>query len=261
MTTEAYFLSDIHLKNLDQPDAQVLLGLLEDLGPRVQATHLFLVGDIFDFWLGGHEYFVQKFSPIVDNLRRIVADGVEVHYFEGNHDLYLRDFWQDQLGMRVHVRACLFQLGNLRVRVEHGDLLDPDDRGYRFLRRLLRSPVVEYAGSRLPGDLLSRIGRVASRTSRRYTSHHKTISDDHARTTVRSHAERAVHEEPFDLIITGHVHVRDEHEFEVGGRKVRSVNLGSWADSPCTFRITDTRREFIPLPLEHLVNQKAKQRK
>ncbi len=258
MTTEAYFLSDIHLKNLDQPDAQVLLGLLEDLGPRVQATHLFLVGDIFDFWLGGHDYFVQKFSPIVDNLRRIVADGVEVHYFEGNHDLYLRDFWQDQLGMRVHVRACLFQLGNLRVRVEHGDLLDPDDRGYRFLRRLLRSPVVEYAGSRLPGgDLLSRIGRVASRTSRRYTSHHKTISDDHARTTVRSHAERAVHEEPFDLIITGHVHVRDEHEFEVGGRKVRSVNLGSWADSPCTFRITDTRREFIPLPL---VNQKAKQR-
>jgi len=258
MTTEAYFLSDIHLKSLDQPDAQVLLGLLEDLGPRVQATHLFLVGDIFDFWLGGHEYFVQKFSPIVDNLRRIAAAGVEVHYFEGNHDLYLRDFWQDQLGMRVHVRACLFQLGNLRVRVEHGDLLDPDDRGYRFLRRLLRSPVVEYAGSRLPGGLLSRIGRVASRTSRRYTSHHKTISDDHARTTVRSHAERAVHEEPFDLIITGHVHVRDEHEFEVGGRKVRSVNLGSWADSPCTFRITDTRREFIPLPL---VNRKAKQRK
>jgi UDP-2,3-diacylglucosamine hydrolase len=103
----------------------------------------------------------------------------------------------------------------------------------------------------LPGGLLARIGRVASRTSRRYTSQHKTISDERARTTVRDHAERAIHEEPFDLIITGHVHVRDEHEFEDYGRKVRSINLGSWADTPCTFRITDTRQEFIPLPLEH----------
>ena len=252
MTTEACFLSDIHLKSLDQPEARVLLGLLEDIGPRIRATHLFLVGDIFDFWLGGHAYFVRKFSPIVDHLRRIVADGVEVHYFEGNHDLYLRDFWHNQLGIRVHVQACLFELGNLWVRVEHGDLLDPADRGYRFLRRLLRTPVIEYAGSRLPGSLLARIGRSASRTSRRYTSQHKTISDERARATVRSHAERAIHEEPFDLIITGHVHVRDEHEFEFNGRKVRSVNLGSWADSPCMFRITDTGQEFLELPLDSL---------
>lgn len=44
MTTEAYFLSDIHLKNLDQPEAQVLLGLLEDMGSRVRPTHLFQIG-------------------------------------------------------------------------------------------------------------------------------------------------------------------------------------------------------------------------
>jgi UDP-2,3-diacylglucosamine hydrolase len=56
-------------------------------------------------------------------------------------------------------------------------------------------------------------------------------------------------EEPFDLIITGHVHVRDDHVFESGGRQVRSVNLGSWADGPCAFRITDTVQEFIQLPV------------
>jgi UDP-2,3-diacylglucosamine hydrolase len=97
---EAYFLSDIHLKRLDQPEARILLGFLQEIGPRVQATHLFLVGDIFDFWIGGHEYFVRKFSPIADHLRRIVSSGVEVHYFEGNHDLYLQAFWQDRLGIR-----------------------------------------------------------------------------------------------------------------------------------------------------------------
>ena len=128
MATEAYFLSDIHLKNLDQPDAHLLVGFLEDVGARVQATHLFLVGDIFDYWLGGHEYFIRKFSPIVDHLRRIVASGVEVHYFEGNHDLYLRDFWQDRMGVRVHGRSHLFQLEGLKVRVEHGDLVDPAGR-------------------------------------------------------------------------------------------------------------------------------------
>lgn len=259
---EAYFLSDIHLKQLDQLEAQVLLGFLDDLGPRIQATHLFLMGDIFDFWLGGHEYFIRKFSPIVDRLRRVVADGVEVHYFEGNHDLYLRDFWQEQVGIRVHGRARLFLMGDLKVRAEHGDQLDPADRGYRFLRWLLRTPLIATTGGRLPGGLLAQIGRVASRTSRRYTSRHKTISEERARETVRRHAEKVIHESPFDLIITGHVHVRDDYAFEYGGRKVRSVNLGSWWDSPCVFRITNTRQEFIELPFvsspQDGVNRSAK---
>ena len=245
---EAYFLSDVHLRQLDQPEAQILLGFLEALGPRIQATHLFLMGDIFDLWLGGHEYFIQKFSPIVDRLRRVVANGVEVHYFEGNHDLYLRDYWQEQVGMRVHGRARLFLLGDLKVRVEHGDQLDPADRGYRFLRWLLRTPLIAYTGSRLPGGLLAQIGRAASRTSRRYTSQHKTISEERARETVRRHAEKVVHEYPFDLIITGHVHVRDDYEFEYAGRTVRSVNLGSWWDSPCAFKITYACQQFVELP-------------
>jgi UDP-2,3-diacylglucosamine hydrolase len=133
--------------------------------------------------------------------------------------------------------------------VEHGDLLDPADRGYRLLRWLLRTPVIAYAGSRLPGSLLARIGRLASHTSRQYTSQHKTISDKRARTTIRSHAARAIQEGRFDLIITGHVHVRDDYVFEHGGRSVRSVNLGSWADTPCVFRVTNESQEFVELPL------------
>jgi UDP-2,3-diacylglucosamine hydrolase len=247
--TEAYFLSDIHLSGPDEPDAGVLTGFLESIGTRTEVTHLFLLGDIFDFWLGDHGFFIRRFSAIVEALKRIAGSGVEVHYFEGNHDLYLRDFWQDQLGVRVHEQARLFQLGDLSVRVEHGDLLDPSDRGYRFLRRLLRTSMIRQAGRRLPGGLLARIGKLASRTSRRYTSQRKKISDEGARNNVRRHAERAVREQPFDLIITGHVHVRDDYAFEVAGHSVRSVNLGSWKDSPCAFRITKTCQEFVELPL------------
>jgi UDP-2,3-diacylglucosamine hydrolase len=65
---------------------------------------------------------------------------------------------------------------------------------------------------------------------------------------VRRHAEKVVREDPFDLIITGHVHVRDDYEFEHAGRGVRSVNLGSWQDRPCAFKITNTCQEFIELP-------------
>ena len=191
----------------------------------------------------------SRCARLSSTLRRIVCSGVEVHYFEGNHDLYLREFWQDRLGIRVHNQARLFQLGDLRIRVEHGDLLDPADRGYRFLRRSLRTRPIAYAATRLPGSLLAGIGRLASGTSRRYTTRHKTISDERARTNVRSHAEKAVHEGAFDLIITGHVHVRDDYEFEHGGQKVRSVNLGSWHEAPCAFRITNAHQEFIELPL------------
>ena len=248
---EAYFLSDIHLKQMEHPDARVLLDFLGSLGPGGRgATHLFLVGDIFDFWLGGNRHFRWKFSPIVEHLRALASHGVEVHYFEGNHDFNLRDFWQGELDIRVHTQAGLFVLGDLTVRVEHGDLLDPTDRGYRFLRWLLRTPLIGYAGTRLPGSLLDRICRLASLTSRRYTSRRKTISDGRARKNLRGYAQKAMEEDSFDLIITGHMHVRDDYAFEYRGRRARSVNLGCWEESRSTFRITSARQEFVELPSE-----------
>lgn len=207
---KAYFLSDIHLKRIDEPRAQKLLSFLKTLEADTELTHIFLVGDIFDLWISDHAYFVNKFAPIIEQLKSLRQRGVELHYFEGNHDLYLDRFWENQIGAKVHRNWAVFDLSGLRVRVEHGDLIDPDDHGYRFLRWFLRTPVITWAAHHLHEKLVAQIGEKASRVSRTYTSETKTISKEEAINKIRRHAEALATSESLDFIISGHLHVRDD---------------------------------------------------
>ncbi len=230
----AYLVSDIHIVTPTCPRAVAFLRFLGSLS-GTDASHLVLLGDIFDLWVADHRYFIERYRDIIDEIRRLRNEGVEIHYFEGNHDLHLRYFWAEQLGLTVHGEASFIELGNPTVRLEHGDQMDPDDKGYLFLRRFLRNGVIRFLVRNLPGRLIAGIGERASEKSRHYTSTAKSINDSDAIAKIRTHAEKVFAERPFDLIVSGHVHVRDDWQPETG--EFRSVNLGSWLDKPCYFRI------------------------
>ena len=231
MSQKAVFVSDLHLTGSDDTKTQLFIRFLRRLS-QDQVTHVFLVGDIFDLWIGSHNYFADRFSDVVRAISELVRDGIDVHYFEGNHDLHLEKFWAEKIGAHVHAADATFDLAGRTVRIEHGDLINPDDRGYLFLRGLLRSRPVTFLAHHLPEKLVHLIGERASSASRDYTSTAKAKPIDEIRTLIRQHAEAQSHLTDFDLIVTGHVHVSDDFSFDVGGRKVRSVNLGSWFEPP-----------------------------
>ncbi len=230
----ALFVSDLHIKSLSDSRAQAFLHWLKSLGPD-SVSHLFLVGDIFDLWVGNHRCFSDRYAPLVTEIRRLKLAGVEIHYFEGNHDLHLKSFWQEQIGIVVHTGPDLFQLGPWKVRVEHGDEADPEDKGYLFLRWFLRTPPLHWLAENLPDRWLLSIGIQASDTSRAYTSEIKVAHESKIREKLHHHAESIAQTVEFDFLINGHVHVHDEYGFKVGGREVRAYNLGSWLTPP--FRI------------------------
>jgi UDP-2,3-diacylglucosamine hydrolase len=244
--TKAYFLSDIHLSDSTSDDAKVLLHFLSGLKAE-GATHLFLVGDIFDLWVGGHEYFREKFAPVVETLRKLVQQGIEVHFFEGNHDFHLAKFWSKEVGASVHSDAEIFDLAGQTVRVEHGDLINPEDHGYLFLRWFLRTPVLRFLSLNLPSSLVKQIGERSSRASRHYTSTAKELPVERIKSLIRTYAAHVFRDDPFDLIISGHVHVQDDTTFSAGGLEVRSVNLGSWFGGRRVFVLTENSGEFRSL--------------
>lgn len=237
--TNAVFVSDIHITSPECPRGRRFETFLHSLEGGRDLTHLYLLGDIFDLWVADHAYFVERYHTIIGEIRRLQREGVEVAYFEGNHDLHLKRFWQDGLGVTVHPGPVYVEHDGKTLRIEHGDQMDPDDKGYRFLRWFLRTPPIRWLVCNLPGALIRRIGERASVTSREYTSQTKTIEPDQAISKIRAHAKRAFEEKPFDIILSGHVHIRDDCEIEAGNRKLRSINLGSWLDAPCFFRIDD----------------------
>ena len=239
----AYFVSDLHIMSPDCPRAALFMSFLKSLSGNTNASHLYLLGDIFDLWVADHRYFIDRYGEIINELRRLKNEGVDVAYFEGNHDLHLKYFRADQLGLTVHSGPAYVVLDDKTVRIEHGDQMDPDDKGYLFLRWFLRTTPIRLLIRYLPGRLIARIGDRASATSRQYTSTAKSIDAQQAIAKIRTHAGKAHSIKPFDLIISGHVHVRDD--FSDAG--YRSVNLGSWLDAPCYFRIDDSGQRFHEL--------------
>ena len=245
--SRACFISDLHIAAPDDSRAQLLLRFLQSLPGPEAVSHLFLLGDVFDLWLADHRYFVDRYRAIVAEIERLRDAGVVVHYFEGNHDLHLEKYWAGQLGLNVHEGPMTLELGGRRLRLEHGDQMDPDDRGYRFLRWFLRTPVLRFVIHNLPGNLAAHIGERASATSRSYTSEKKTISAADAVRKIRDHAQKVHAKTPFDLLISGHVHIRDDYVGETANGPFRSVNLGTWLDAPCYFLVDETTARFVEL--------------
>ena len=230
---KAFFLSDIHIKDPQESNSQTLLLFLSQILKDPEATHLFLVGDIFDLWVEDHQYFKHRYHDIVEAIQACVHKGIEVHYFEGNHDLYLKKFWQDQVGAKVHEGPTTFDLGPWKVRVEHGDQMNPEDRGYLWLRWFLRTKAMSLVAKNMPQPLIRKIGESASTASRSYSSRGNETFKDKVRKMNRNYAEKVYGEGlGFDFIISGHTHVQDDYAFERSGKTARSINLGSWFEEP-----------------------------
>ncbi|MGZ3773503.1 MAG: UDP-2,3-diacylglucosamine diphosphatase [Pseudobdellovibrionaceae bacterium] len=247
---EAWFISDIHLKTTEERNGQILLRFLHFLKERNPSEiHLFMLGDIFDLWVGGHNYFGKKFAEITTALRELRKAGARITYIEGNHDVHIEGYFQKRLGIEVFVEAQYYNIDGHVIRVEHGDLMNPKDEKYLKYRALIRNPRIKPLGHILPGRFWDYLGNKASKKSRERSGHYRVNNEAHLVKMIREHLIKAYEEKPFDYIISGHMHVFDDHTEQIAGHSVRSVNLGSWFEEIVkVFRIKDGKAEWVNLP-------------
>lgn len=243
---KAFFLSDLHLKEGREQKSLALLAFLESENLQ-DATHLFFVGDIFDLWISKHEFFVQEFRDLIAVLEGLHHRGVEIHFFEGNHDLFLEPYFRDVLGFQVWRAPHYFNLGPFRVRVEHGDLLNPNDKGYLFLKWLLHSKPVETLAHRLPGRLVNSLGKRMSKASRQYTSTSKAVRYEAIRQFSLEYARNANAKEGFDLMICGHVHQVMDETLQFENKSFRFINLGDWSKEFRVFSLDERQGQWVTL--------------
>jgi UDP-2,3-diacylglucosamine hydrolase len=226
----AWFISDIHIRDINDRRGFLFLKFLDRLLSDLPVTHLFLLGDIFDMWIGPSHYFSSKFQPIVDRISELKKRGVVIDWIEGNHDMHLKNFWEKELGVSVYTESHTVQLNDIVFRLEHGDMINPFDEPYIRYRSLIRSPIIEQLAQIVPGRAINKIGTYFSRKSRHKSSEFAEHYPDQIREMVHNYAHKIAEFENFDFIITGHVHVRDEYTFLSKNKKVTSINLGSWMD-------------------------------
>jgi UDP-2,3-diacylglucosamine hydrolase len=217
-----YFISDVHLAfeedGEERAKREKLLGFCDFI--MEQASALYILGDLFDFWFEWHHVVPGYWFPILHQLRKMVDAGIAVHFTTGNHDFYTGDYLQKEIGLVCHREAVEFSIGGKRFFAAHGDGLAKKDRGYRLVKRIIRHRFSIFCYRNfIPADIGMFMARLTSRSSR------KLVKIDRAAWGEEYFQfARQKFREGFDYVLLGHIH-QPMHRQE--GGKVY-VNCGDW---------------------------------
>jgi len=149
-----------------------------------------------------------------------------VHYLEGNHDFKLGDFFTDTLGIRVYEREIIEEWNGKKIYMQHGDLGNPKEVGYRALRYLLRHDVVQWVAHKVPPDWIYKVGQGSSQMSRNYQKTNVPLEEE-IRGIYRKTASD-LFAQGYDYVLMGHTHLPDDYTVQVDGRTCRYLNSGDW---------------------------------
>ncbi len=215
------FVADCHLSAARPAMVERFCALLDGTARRARA--LYLLGDLFDEWLGDDDD--RPPHPQVEAaLAALSASGVALHVAHGNHDFLLGEAFLARTGARLLAEPEPIALGAERWLLLHGDSLCTRDHAYQAFRRATRDPAAQRAFLALP--LAERAAQAAA-LHRRSGEHTRLQPDEITDVTPEAVAEM-LRAERADGMIHGHTHRPAVHELEVEGRRARRVVLGDW---------------------------------
>lgn len=215
-----YFLSDLHLLAPDDERTRRVVEFLR--ARRGEAAVIYLVGDVFDVWLGYDTVVYSAFFPILRALADLVDAGTRVVLFSGNHDPDPGRFFERQLGVEVHEGPLVEEMGGRRVWIEHGDLVDPRGVRHRALNILAHARPLRWLARRLHPDLAWRLARAYGRGPGAYKDYSPLPRDLVTRFFPARVAAGA------DVVVIGHYHRAFAHRETVAGRPRDFFVLGDW---------------------------------
>ncbi len=223
----AFFMSDLHLRGAKSEDIERLVNFVDYLNNINSNAQLFLVGDIFDFWFGDASPVKAKSKILLEKLSRYNKENSEVIFFEGNHDVHLFKSLTERYGFEVVPERKIVEINNKKIVLEHGDLFDPEDKNYLFLRRFLRKNWLKFLSHKIvPDFIVAGIGYYFSKQSSKTTKVRSNEKSRIVKNKFRSYANRQLKIFSADVFIAGHTH---ERLMETHDQKT-VINLGSWFD-------------------------------
>ena len=168
---KVYFLSDFHLGAPNEVESRKredrLVRFLQDA--RKDAGVIFIVGDIFDFWFEYKTVVPKGFVRILGTLAQMADEGIQLHIFTGNHDLWMQDYLSKELNAKLDFEPQQFTIQNKQFLIGHGDGLGPGDNGYKRLKKIFTNPICQWLFRWLHPDAGIQLANYFSRKSRAKT--------------------------------------------------------------------------------------------
>jgi len=218
------FIADAHLENPSDTNYLLLLAFLEELQGKTET--LYIMGDLFDFWLGFPENPFRQYDPVIEALVLLHRSGCRIVYFEGNHDFHLGAVFREKIKAKVHRYPAGATIQGRRLYLCHGDQINRSDYGYLALRALTHNAAVGSLVNLLPPALAMKAREVLQRISKKGYAEKNARWNHHD--VIGSFAER-VRGEGYDGLVCGHFHLAMCEKYQAPDFTL--LSLGDWIDS------------------------------
>ncbi len=220
---ENLFISDLHLSGERPATVALALRFFEQVASR--ADRLYILGDLFDAWLGDDDA-TPPIPEVAAGLARLKEQGTQVFLMHGNRDFLLGDAFCRTTGCTLLPDPSVIQLVGEPVLLMHGDLLCIDDHGYQEARRKLRNPeTVAYILSR---SLAERAAMAAD--MRRRSGEATSLLPEDIMDVNETAVREAMLQHHVRLLIHGHTHRPAIHTFELEGKPAQRIVLAEWTE-------------------------------
>ena len=224
-----YFASDFHLGVPNYESSRrrekILVDWLDSI--KSDAQEVYLVGDLFDFWFEYRFTAPKGYIRFLGKIAELTDSGIPVHFFTGNHDMWMFDYLPKEIGVEIHRDNITRDFNGKRFYIGHGDGLGPGDRKYKFLKNFFASKTCQWLFARIHPNLGMGIANMWSNNSRisNIKDGEEFLGDENEWLYIYS--KEILEKEYFDYFIFGHRHL--VLDLPIKGTSSRYVNLGEWA--------------------------------
>jgi UDP-2,3-diacylglucosamine hydrolase len=215
------FLSDVHLTPLEPEKSKRFIDFLDREAGK--AAELYILGDLFDFWVGPKHLKLREHAEVLVALRKITASGTRVYFIHGNRDFHVCKSFAADTGIKVLGDSAHIVIGGKRVLLTHGDLLMANDRMYQLYRTAAHLFFVKAFYRHLPVG----ISYGFAMSLRRRSQSANKFKSKSAR-SISSNSAIRFFKKGCDVIICGHVHRPSQTSFTVDGSERLLCTLGDW---------------------------------
>ncbi len=222
-----YFASDQHFGVPDLQQSRIreekFIRWLDII--KKDAQILFLMGDLFDFW---HEwkYVVPKgYIRVLGKIAELKDSGIDIYFFVGNHDLWMKNYFEEELGIPVYFEKRYYDINDKKFLLAHGDGLGPGDKGYKRMKKIFTNPFAQWAFRWLHPDIAMKIANYMSQKNKLISGDEDKEFLGEDKEFLIQYSKEKLKTEDIDYFVFGHRHLPLIFDLERGAKY---INLGDW---------------------------------
>lgn len=224
---KVYFASDQHLgaptMEASFPREKKFVAWLDSI--KSDAEAIFLLGDLFDFWFEYKTVVPKGFTRVLGKLAEISDSGIPIYFFVGNHDLWMKDYFEKELNILVFYQPQEFLINQKKFFIGHGDGLGPEDIGYKRMKKVFTFPLFKWMFRWLHPDLGVKLGQYMSVKNKMISGEEDFKFWGEENEWLVQYCKKKLQENHYDYFVFGHRHLPLEIKLQESSTY---FNLGDW---------------------------------